>query len=514
MGSSMDTDTIQKQFGPRIPTPFIHTDHSVVVDFARKAISSGRILEGMDTYDHLIHLLPEHSIALLTDLYDTLSKLHSKDRYEIYQARFYNFAINHGTKVLDVGSGNVPFLLATHLADLTLDEDKHGRAGCAFKYLNGKTVYECDIENMPFSDKEFDFVYCSHVLEHVKDPGKACRELVRVGSRGYIETPTWAKDLFFNTIRKSNHIWRISLEGNVLEFRRYTDKEQRGFGSDLFLDMNADPKSDREKAVYALAHLRADLLNVMHLWENEILFRVFENGKLVDTNTRSNTKFVPRTRSHTASRDHYNNCYFDWQKNIGDFGGRANLFKFKEFIKPSDAVIDFGCGGGFLLHNIECSLKTGIELNPAARQRASENGIMAYSEVKELDDDCADVIISNHALEHVLSPYDELKQLYKKIKPGGLVVFVVPHEDTRVGFNPQDINQHLYTWNQQTLGNLFKAAGFDVQSVEAIQHQWPDNYAEVYEQLGEQEFHRICHENAVKNNNYQIRVVAVKQASL
>jgi len=216
----------------------------------------------------------------------------------------------------------------------------------------------------------------------------------------------------------------------------------------------------------------------------------------------------------TSKSAHYSAEYFDWQKNIGAFGGRANLFKFREFIKPSDAVIDFGCGGGFLLHNIECSVKTGIELNPAARQRASENGIMAYSGVKELDDDCADVIISNHALEHVFSPYDELKQLSKKLKPGGLIVFVVPHEDTREEFNPQDINQHLYTWNQQTLGNLFKAAGFDVQLVEALQHQWPDNYAEVYEQLGEQEFHRICHENAVKNNNYQIRIVAVKQATL
>jgi len=37
---------------------------------------------------------------------------------------------------------------------------------------------------MPFPDKSFDFVYCAHVLEHVDDPIRACREIMRVGKRG------------------------------------------------------------------------------------------------------------------------------------------------------------------------------------------------------------------------------------------------------------------------------------------------------------------------------------------
>lgn len=42
----------------------------------------------------------------------------------------------------------------------------------------------------------------------------------------------------------------------------------------------------------------------------------------------------------------YDKKYFDWQKTIGEFGGKANLFKFEDNIKNTDTVLDFGCGGG------------------------------------------------------------------------------------------------------------------------------------------------------------------------
>jgi hypothetical protein len=40
-------------------------------------------------------------------------------------------------------------------------------------------------------------VHCSQVLECVKDSLAACREIMRVGKRGYIETPTLGKDTLF-----------------------------------------------------------------------------------------------------------------------------------------------------------------------------------------------------------------------------------------------------------------------------------------------------------------------------
>lgn len=69
---------------------------------------------------------------------------------------------------------------------------------------------------------------------------------------------------------------------------------------------------------------------------------------------------------------HYDHDYFKWQKSLGEFGGWANLSKFSEFIKETDSVLDFGCGGGFLLKNLNCKKKFGIEINIPALENAKK----------------------------------------------------------------------------------------------------------------------------------------------
>lgn len=217
-------------------------------------------------------------------------------------------------------------------------------------------------------------------------------------------------------------------------------------------------------------------------------------------------------QNYTASKEKsiYDRRYFDWQKGIGEFGGIANLFKFENEISQPDTVLDFGCGGGYLLKNITCKRKMGIEINGSAREEAQKNGVEAYESFNNLEDSYIDIIISNHALEHVTCPFETLKSLYPKLRSGGKIIFVVPHQDTNEEYDPNDSNNHLYTWNQQTLGNLFRHAGYKILKVESIQHQWPPNYKEIFAKYGEEEFHKQCKKYAKKNNNYQIRIVAQK----
>jgi SAM-dependent methyltransferase len=226
----------------------------------------------------------------------------------------------------------------------------------------------------------------------------------------------------------------------------------------------------------------------------------------------------PKVRKPTSTDQavpggtYYGENYFNWQKHIGAFGGMANLFKFRDHIRPTDTVVDLGSGGGYLLSNLNCAFKMGVEINPVARREASLHaGIESVERVEDLPDGYADVVISNHALEHIHSPLAVLRALLPKIKAGGKIVIVVPNDPPQQEWDSQDINKHLFTWNPMTLGNLVSLAGFKVIRAEAIQHQWPPEFAQVYERLGEQGFHDACREQAKRSGNHQIRVIAVRE---
>lgn len=203
--------------------------------------------------------------------------------------------------------------------------------------------------------------------------------------------------------------------------------------------------------------------------------------------------------------------YFNWQRDIGAFGGMVNLGKFVEFIEPGDRVIDFGCGGGFLMSNLRCAEKIGVEPNTAAREHAKGLGIEVHASVASLPDQWADVIISNHALEHVRHPLQELKILHEKLKPGGKIVFVVPCESISYGYRRNDPNQHLYSWSPMALGNLFNTAGFQTLTSEPYVHKWPPGYQLLRRILGDRGFHIACRIwGRVSRKSFQVRIVAVK----
>ena len=128
------------------------------------------------------------------------------------------------------------------------------------------------------------------------------------------------------------------------------------------------------------------------------------------------------------SSKHYDKNYFTWQASIGEFGGWANLTKFEKYISDTDEVLDFGCGGGYLLKQIKCQKKIGIDVNKEAASVAQKNGVEIYTKIEEVPKEYADVIISNNALEHTLHPLDELRHLYNILRPNGKIVFVVPCE--------------------------------------------------------------------------------------
>tara|TARA_B100000787_G_C16190975_1_gene297474 strand:+ start:1861 stop:2511 length:651 start_codon:yes stop_codon:yes gene_type:complete len=210
--------------------------------------------------------------------------------------------------------------------------------------------------------------------------------------------------------------------------------------------------------------------------------------------------------------DHYNNDYFDWQKDIGTFGGWANLTKFSDYINENDTVLDFGCGGGFLLKNINCKKRIGVEVNPTAASIARKNGIEIYDSVVDILDEYVDVIISNNALEHTLQPLDELKELKKKLKIGGKIIFVVPCESINYSYKPNDINHHLFSWSPMCLGNMFTEAGFSLIESKAYIHKWPPKSKLIAKIGGRILFELACRiYGRIERSWFQVRAVAEKK---
>ncbi len=212
-----------------------------------------------------------------------------------------------------------------------------------------------------------------------------------------------------------------------------------------------------------------------------------------------------------SQKEHYKEKYFKWQGAIGEFGGWANIDKFRDYISADLTIVDFGCGGGYLLQNIECRKKVGIEINDVARKKSEENGIHTVSSPGEIEDDFADLIVSNHALEHTTHPLNELKEMYRILKPKGKIIFVVPCETVGYKYKPNNINYHLYSWSPMCLGNLFTEAGFRVIESKGYIHKWPPFYAKIAKIFGRTIFNMLARIYArLERSWYQVRVVAEK----
>jgi SAM-dependent methyltransferase len=208
---------------------------------------------------------------------------------------------------------------------------------------------------------------------------------------------------------------------------------------------------------------------------------------------------------------HYSKEYYNWQKEIGIISGKAQQFLFKKYIHPDDNVLEFGCGGGFLLKNIVANNKIGIEINIDARTYAIESGLQVVENIFAISDSWADVIISNHVLEHTDNPLEELSVLFKKLKSGGKVVFVIPHEK-RIKYSPNDINQHLFTWSEMNIGNLFVKAGFKIIKVKEVYHRYPPFSKFILNSFGLSIFHIFAHTYGflMSNKVSQIQIIATK----
>ncbi len=139
--------------------------------------------------------------------------------------------------------------------------------------------------------------------------------------------------------------------------------------------------------------------------------------------------------------------------------------------KNSTSLLDIGCGEGFFLSNASKTGYTtkGIELSQdAATYAKREFGLdieVRHFEGSQFPENCFDVVTLWQVLEHLPYPLTTLKQVYRILKPGGLVIVSTPdiRSTTARIFRKRWWNitrLHINQFTTNTLKDILENAGF------------------------------------------------------
>jgi SAM-dependent methyltransferase len=110
-------------------------------------------------------------------------------------------------RVLDAGAGSAPYRevfrhVGYETADLT-----------AYKKGYGDIDHVCDLADMPMDSGQYDLVFCSQTLEHIKNPIQVLREFHRVlkpGGQAWLSAPFFYEEHEqpFDFYRYTQYAWR------------------------------------------------------------------------------------------------------------------------------------------------------------------------------------------------------------------------------------------------------------------------------------------------------------------
>ena len=159
-----------------------------------------------------------------------------------------------------------------------------------------------------------------------------------------------------------------------------------------------------------------------------------------------------------------------WEVEPLEQGLRENL---TGLIPPDEypRVLDLGCAGREAIMLKEKGYDVvGIDVNPAdiawTRQHGVEAYVMDYSDLK-FPNASFDAAVTSHAFEHGHAPWLQVLELWAVLKPGAVVLFIVPpYKEFDLGFNrPDGIHEsHSMCLTENQWKSIITRLGFEVVS--------------------------------------------------
>jgi hypothetical protein len=249
--------------------------------------------------------------------------------------------------VLEIGAGGNPYFRSNVLVDAY---ESTGERHWVPLTRDRPTVLAF-AENLPFKDKEFDFVIASHVVEHSIDPIRFLDEMQRVSKAGYIEVP----DAFMERINPyPDHRLEITVRNGRLLIR----KKQAWQVDPELVELYGD--SAKKIVTSHLIPTFPFEFHVRYYWTDKIDYEVVnpEVEIFVSEAEQPNTRLLQKAsvRGKVQAQflrairslfsQHVRNCKIDLLQMLQCTHCRHDIL-----VRKSDTLICQGCGNEYPIRN-------------------------------------------------------------------------------------------------------------------------------------------------------------------
>jgi len=177
---------------------------------------------------------------------------------------------------------------------------------------------------------------------------------------------------------------------------------------------------------------------------------------------------------------------FDDHMNMYDVQRRIDII-FKEFLSHNingKLVLDAGCGTGWFSKEASSrgadviSIDVGENLLKIVAQKCQSRRVVGSILTLPFSDNTFDIIISTEVIEHTPAPINAIREMYRVLKPNGLLILTVPNKlwypaifiANALKLRPYEGYENWIFWKE--LKEVLREIGFSIELMRGL-HLFP-----------------------------------------
>lgn len=204
------------------------------------------------------------------------------------------------------------------------------------------------------------------------------------------------------------------------------------------------------------------------------LGRYYEHHQLVKCNS-CGFVFNQKIPTNEELNEHYSQYSYGSEGYLSPITIKSYNLLLDEFerYRNSNRILDIGCGRGWFLQEARKRgwEVFGTEYSDKAVEICEKSGVKMKQgklDASEFDNHDFDVITSFEVIEHINNPNEDLKEINKLLRKGGLFYCTTPNFDSlmryylKEQYNVIDYPEHLSYYTKRTLKKVVEQNGFEM----------------------------------------------------